>query len=144
MANPEMADLLVYLSGPITCNNFDRCLAFHNANMIHRELMYRKLAVMNPILTAHLPFAFDDTFEHSDWLYGDFTIISRCDINYRLPGPSVGADREEEFCLERGIPVVKNLKELDELLDKLRGQNAGEVNEGQKVQQTLFETGDVC
>lgn len=50
-----------------------------------------------------------------DWLQYDMEIISRCDAILRLPGESRGADLEEAFAAERGIPVVYTIDELIEV-----------------------------
>jgi hypothetical protein len=49
---------------------------------------------------------------HAEWLAYDFQIISHCDALYRMPGESVGADKEEEFCEQEGIPVFDTLESL--------------------------------
>jgi hypothetical protein len=104
---------LVYLSGPITCSNYDRTQAIHAAVEMHRELMRAGYAVVNPMLTAYLPFAFDGTFTHEEWLASDFPVVASADAVFRLPGPSRGADQETELARQFGIPVVTSIRELN-------------------------------
>jgi hypothetical protein len=61
-----------------------------------------KYAVINPMLSMHQL----DEIDWETWLTMDCEIVSRCDLVCRLPGISVGAERECEFARSRGIPVV--------------------------------------
>ena len=106
---------LVYLSGPITCSNYDRTKALTAALTAHRDVMRAGYGVLNPMLTAFLPCAFDESFTHDDWLAGDLPIVAAVDAVFRLPGPSKGADQECDMAKELGIPVVHNLMELQEV-----------------------------
>lgn len=47
------------------------------------------------------------------WLDYDLAWLERCDAMLRLPGFSPGADREEEFASQHGIPVVYSVLELE-------------------------------
>ena len=46
------------------------------------------------------------------WMALDFEYLSGCDALLRLPGVSPGADREEAYARENGIPVFTNLEDL--------------------------------
>lgn len=48
--------------------------------------------------------------EYEKWMAMDFAIIKKCDGLIRLPGYSPGADREEAFAKEQGIPVFHSLE----------------------------------
>jgi hypothetical protein len=51
---------------------------------------------------------------HDEWLSYDYQILARCDAMFRLPGESVGADCEEDFCREQDIPIFHSLDALYE------------------------------
>jgi len=42
------------------------------------------------------------------WYEFDLHLLARCDMLLRLPGHSVGADREVEFAIERDIIVFRS------------------------------------
>lgn len=44
------------------------------------------------------------------WMEQDFRWIVKCDILVRLPGESLGADREVEFATKRNMPVFHGLE----------------------------------
>lgn len=48
----------------------------------------------------------------------DFEWLSRCDCLLRLPGFSLGADREIELARSFGIPVFFSIKELEEKMPR--------------------------
>ena len=49
---------------------------------------------------------------HSTWMKLDLEILSRCDIMYRHPTPSPGADIEERYANENGIKVYNVLNDI--------------------------------
>ena len=50
--------------------------------------------------------------DHAAWLAIDLAWLERADAVLRLPGASVGADREVARARELGIPVAASLEEL--------------------------------
>lgn len=46
------------------------------------------------------------------WYQYDFEWLEKCDAVYRLPGESVGADKEVERAKELGKPVFHSFKEV--------------------------------
>lgn len=96
--------ILTYLSGPITkpAPIGGRNWNFYQAAAAMSALMRSGVAVINPMLS----FAQFDEIEYETWLTMDCEIVSRCDLVCRLPGDSVGAERECEFARARKIPVV--------------------------------------
>ena len=46
-----------------------------------------------------------DPQEEDHWYSHDFAFLARCDAVFRMPGHSTGADAEEDFASDRGIPV---------------------------------------
>lgn len=41
-----------------------------------------------------------------EWYAIDLDVLAHCDLMYRIPGESTGADAEEEAATEKGIPVI--------------------------------------
>lgn len=97
----------VYVSGPITGG--DRNWNQYQANVAHRRLLQAGFAVLNPMPTGVLPFAWekpeDGGITHEEWLDSDKAWIAVSDMVYRLPGESKGADIEEAFANSIGVPV---------------------------------------
>lgn len=94
----------VYLSGPITAGN--RNWNQYQANVAHKALLLAGYAVLNPMPTGVLPFAWDGSVSHDVWLESDLAWLSCADFVVRLPGLSKGADLETQFATEKGIPVL--------------------------------------
>lgn len=97
----------VYISGPITGG--DRNWNQYQANVAHQRLMLDGYAVMNPMPTGVLPFAWSPVeqggIDHATWLRSDFAWILASDIVLRLPGESKGGDMETAYAEKLGIPV---------------------------------------
>lgn|SRR4030065_539677 len=53
----------------------------------------------------------DTRHKESFWMAYDFDMLLHCDGMIRLPGESIGADMEVEFCKEHGIRIY-TLQEL--------------------------------
>lgn len=50
---------------------------------------------------------------YEEWMTLDFHLLSRCDVLFRFPGRSLGADREIQFAYRNNIPVVFTLGDLE-------------------------------
>jgi hypothetical protein len=70
-----------------------------------------------PII-PHLNLMWDMLCPHEPKFWYDYTLrlMCICDIVWRLPGISVGADNEVKVALEKGIPVVYSKEQLFTLL----------------------------
>lgn len=97
----------VYISGPITGG--ERNWNQYQANVAHKNLMNAGFAVLNPMPTGVLPFAWESKeqggLDHAAWLKSDFAWIQVSDMILRLPGKSTGGDMEVEYAEKLGIPV---------------------------------------
>lgn len=93
----------IYLSGPISKGN--RNFNFHQAVEAQRALMQLGFAVLNPMTSMLLPFAWQEEFPHDMWLECDLPWVEVADAVYRLRGESVGADRECDHAHACGVPV---------------------------------------
>lgn len=54
---------------------------------------------------------------YHDWIEYDKSWLELCDVLIRMPGESKGADLEEEYAKEAGIPVLKTDEEIMEFLN---------------------------
>lgn len=109
---------VVYISGPISLGN--RNLNYFHACEAERQLMLSGFAPINPIRSMVLPFAWDSDMPHDLWLEVDLPIIERVDAVLRIPGESVGADREVGHALTLGIPVYYDIDLLEAELETIR------------------------
>jgi len=100
----------VYIAGPYT--NPDPVSNANRAIKVGTALME----------LGHVPFVphlnllwdlVDPGIEYDSWLAWDLSWLSRCDAMLRLPGDSPGADLEEAFCQENGIPVYHSIEALN-------------------------------
>jgi nucleoside 2-deoxyribosyltransferase len=97
----------VYVAGPYTANP-EKCT--HDAILQGDVLISLGFAPFIPHLSHYQHALYPRDYE--DWMKLDFEWVSACDVLYRLPGESSGADREVAFAKARGIPVVYSLSEL--------------------------------
>ncbi len=100
----------VYVAGPLTVG-----VVGHNirkAVLVADELLNQGFAPYVP----HLNHLWDMIKPHSyeDWLSLDFEYLKTCDIMYRIPGTSRGADREAALAKGYDITVYYDLENLYE------------------------------
>lgn len=99
---------LVYVAGPYSIGdhaaNVDRAMQAGN------ELLRRGYVPFVPHLSHFWDAAYPKPLE--DWMRIDLAILSRCDAVLRLPGESVGADREVAFANSCHIPVYHNIEDI--------------------------------
>lgn len=98
----------IYICGPVTKG--DRTHNFSQACIAQRELMAAGFAPFNPMLSMMHPDAY--LIEHEDWMAADLPWVEVADALLRLPGESVGADREVEYARQKNIPVFLSVEEL--------------------------------
>jgi hypothetical protein len=102
---------LVYIAGPITKpepmeNVHDAC--WFGTELLHDGLVIPFLPHTTSIWHMITPLPYET------WLAYDFDIIAHCNALFRLPGESLGADREVAFARENSIPVFTSLSEMYE------------------------------
>lgn len=92
----------IYISGPITkgCRNEN----FSQAAKAQIELMQAGWSTYNPMLSM-ANFASEEC-DWETWLECDESWVLVSDLVLRLPGASLGAERECEFARRHNIPVV--------------------------------------
>jgi hypothetical protein len=110
----------VYIAGPISKGNMLR-------NCI------RGMKVAHQVLKlGYIPFCPHQSWiwqqvtplTHNEWLEYDFRWIELCDAVLRISGKSIGADLEERFAKEHGIPVYYSIRELKKKC-RLPGKKGG-------------------
>lgn len=99
---------LIYIAGPISRG--DMMMNCRRAIEIAEELIEKGFAVYVPQLSIFWHFLKEHP--HQWWLELDYPILKRCDALLRLPGESVGADKEVEFCEKNRIPVYLSVEDL--------------------------------
>src|SRR3990167_7748285 len=101
----------VYIAAPISLGDPDDNV--RRATAVGLELLTAGFAPLIPQLT-HL-IAPDDvrgTANYERWLESDLSFITVCDAVLRLPGESLGADRETRWAESLGIPVFTSIEAL--------------------------------
>lgn len=165
----------VYIAGPISRGDL-----MHNVNQateafvklalaglaphcphwfVYSKMCYRN----NPLELGGLPskvlceatVAGNDAMTHDDWLGIDLAWVEMADAVLRLPGESVGADREVEHAKRVGIPVFESIEQvvawekeynrylgdaLMQLRDQLKGVTEGQIKVSCRV---LFDVANV-
>jgi hypothetical protein len=111
-----MSDKLrVYVAGPITKGDLQHNI--EQARVAGRALMAAGFAPMVPHLTCfmgpdNVPEALPNGTKAEDWYGIDLPWVAVCDAVVRLPGESVGADKETELATRLGIPVYHSVENL--------------------------------
>lgn len=129
---------LVYLAGPLTggdtLHNVAR--AMEAADKVS-DLGY---ACYLPHLTVHRDFRQRRPYDY--WLYDHcLPILERCDIMYRISGPSAGADIEEHYADQWGIPVVYSLSDLADTLNEIERKSRRAKENGDRDKPFTYHAG---
>ena len=100
----------IYVAGPYTKG--DIAVNVRNAIAMGEQLAERGFSPYVPHLTHfwHLIFPHHVTY----WYALDAEWIPKCDGLLRIPGESIGADREVAMARELGIPVFESLREIED------------------------------
>lgn len=104
----------VYVAAPYTVP--DPVVNTHNAIMAAERLLEIGYFPVIP----HLTLAWHMVTPHCSQFWYDYTmeLLKRCDFMVRLPGYSVGCDKEEEMASKLGIPVFYGVESLKVWKDK--------------------------
>jgi hypothetical protein len=115
---PELAELrdtvyqfkpkYIYVAG--SYSGGDTILNVRNAILAGEELFKRGFVPYVPHLLAFWHFL--APHEYHFWLDYDLAWLEKCEAVLRLSGVSDGADLEEKYAIERGIPVYYSIDEL--------------------------------
>lgn len=99
----------VYVAGPITGSG-NLLLNVRSALVVASKLLKLGYAPYVPHLNCFWEIVCEESYE--TWLALDKEFLITCDAMLRLPGHSPGADREEAWARERGIPVYRSVEAL--------------------------------
>lgn len=108
----RMDKIRVYIAGPLTTSG-RLTKHIHDAVKVADELWVFGFVPFVP----HLVSSSWDVISpksYEDWMEYDMAWLAQCDCLLRLPGESLGADREVEFARERGIPVFHSIEDVVE------------------------------
>ena len=104
--------MYIYIAGPYTSG--DVVANVVNAMEAWHMLVDLGAFPMCPHLSHFLHLHRQRSYE--TWMAQDLKWLERCDALFRLPGASVGADREETRARELGLPVYYSLREVADAL----------------------------
>ena len=101
--------MIVYIASPYSnyANKLDAVSAQVDTFAILRDLGYQPIA---PLLSHYVDVRHPASYDR--WLEWCMAMIGVCDVVLRLPGASVGADREVAKAKALGKPVVHSVDEL--------------------------------
>lgn len=106
----------VYIASPYSIGNKE-------SNVVKSLEMADKLMNMGYVPYAPLLNHFQNKLfprNESDWINDDLVWLASCDIVFRMPGESKGADREAELAKRWGMPVCSSLEEIEKAAEKFR------------------------
>jgi len=78
--------------------------------LIADTLIEAGIAPIAPLLFHYVHKQFPKDYD--TWMEIDLALLKKCDLLYRFPQPSKGADIEELFANENGIKVYNSLDKL--------------------------------
>jgi len=102
----------IYVAGPYTQG--DPAINTRNAILIGEEIVRMGHIPFIPHLTHFWHMIFPHEYQY--WMEMDEKWLIRCDVLFRMPGNSPGADLEVKIAKERGMPVYYSLEELQSSL----------------------------
>lgn len=99
---------LVYLAGPYSADP----VANTRAATVAGQALWRTAGVA--VVVPHWSLIGDAMapMSREDWYRWDLDQLEHCDAVYRIPGESLGADREVERAGELGLPVFTTVNEV--------------------------------
>jgi len=103
---------LVYVAGPYT--NPDPVMNTHRAVQWGERIIASGRAAA---FVPHITLMWHVIAPHEDveyWYDLDIAHLARCDVLFRFPGASSGADKEVAFAQSRSIPVFEDFDALME------------------------------
>lgn len=113
----------VYISGPLTSSgtledNINAAVEWQ------KKLIAAGFAPLNPMLTGYVDP--DEEIPHEIWMEVDLPWVEVADAVLRLPGYSVGAEKECNYAYDIGVPVYEVEEgEFDLMVQDLLGGDLG-------------------
>lgn len=106
----EREHVLVYIAGPYSANpQVCTVEAFRFADELEDQFPHIVCIVPHEAHYRHLV----TPRPYEEWIRRGLAKLARCDALYRMPGVSPGADREVDFAVDHGIPVLLGRDEFD-------------------------------
>ncbi|MBI5035578.1 MAG: DUF4406 domain-containing protein [Chloroflexi bacterium] len=105
---------LIYVAGPLSQGVV--ATNIRTALLAAEQLWELGFVPHVPHLTHFWNFALpheDTRHEDAFWMQLDFAMLEHCDCMMRLPGPSIGADMEEDKAQSLGIPIFHDVSEAE-------------------------------
>ena len=107
-----MSKPLVYIAGPISKPD-PLINARAGVLLYQRQILDDVVTPFCPMLSILVPLvAGTGTSDYDFWLKHDFEVIDHCQALYRMPGDSIGADREVGHAHTIRIPVFTTIDAL--------------------------------
>src|SRR3990167_3022701 len=105
---------VVYIATPISRGNLDHNIGQANEAML--ILMRRGISPINPVGSCFVgypelkePAVLSCGLSHQEWIDMDLELVARSVGVLRLPGDSLGADKETAHARSLGIPVFDSI-----------------------------------
>jgi hypothetical protein len=105
----------VYVAGPITKG--DQFVNVKRAMEVANQLWTMGFIPFVPHLSAL--WQMNHPRSHQDWLDYDLHWLAQCNVLYRMPGESVGANQEELWARDMEIPIFTTLTGIAKWRDEL-------------------------
>lgn len=123
-------NVYVYIAGPYTSGDVAQNVhaAIAAANAVVEMGAYPYIPHLDHFWHLVYPCSY------SFWMAQDRAWLARCDLLYRLPGYSKGADEEVQIAVSLGIPVIdSNFGQLQDHVDRIREEKIRASQEAQDV-----------
>jgi hypothetical protein len=106
----------VYISGPYSNGDTEQNV---RSAIDAAEQVIENLGI--PII-PHVTYWWNEIYPHGYefWLAYDMQLLEGCDVLWRLPGESKGADREVENAKKLGLSIVYSFDELMDYINLFR------------------------
>jgi hypothetical protein len=111
--------LMIYVAGPLSKGNVALNIreALQTADLLWQLGFVPIVPHLTHFWNCMIPHE-DTRYADSFWMMYDFAVLAHCDALFRIPGESIGADMEEQFCNDANIPVFYELGALRQWQNK--------------------------
>ena len=110
-----MKQIVVYVAGPVSNGGKETDDSVVEKN-VHDAIFIADVLMNNDLfpLVPHLIYYWHREMprDYDDWIELGLALLKKCDVLYRMPGTSLGADLEAQKAREWNIPVFNDLISL--------------------------------